>query len=103
MQFFTIIAIVFCLFLCIFVLQNSAPVDIKFLFWQFHDISLALVIFSSVALGALIVFLIGLSSQFKRTLRMRELEGKNKRMVQEVKKLKDTTYSNENSIESNKN
>ncbi len=82
MQVLTITAIAFSLLLCIFVLQNASPVDIKFLFWQFRGISLALVIFGSVALGALTMFLIGLGSQLKRSLRLREQAYKNRHIVQ---------------------
>ncbi|HZK18216.1 MAG TPA: LapA family protein [Clostridia bacterium] len=97
MQLLTVLAIAFSLLLCIFVLQNATPVDIKFLLWQFRGISLALVIFGSVALGAFTMFLIGLGSQLKRSLRLRELANKNKHMAQEVKKLKDIPGPTDNS------
>lgn len=56
MQIFLILALVLALIAVIFALQNTVPITVSFLFWQFHG-SLALVLIISLAAGVLITAL----------------------------------------------
>ncbi len=49
----------------LFVLQNTLPVTVSFLFWKF-EASLAIVIFISVILGMIFVLTIIFAGRFKR-------------------------------------
>ena len=60
MQFYWILALVFALIVAIFAIQNASLVDIRFLNWEFADISLVLVILGSAVIGAVIIFYFGL-------------------------------------------
>lgn len=58
-------ALIIVLIVAIFSVQNSAPVAINFLFWQFQA-SLAIVIFLCVLAGAAIGFIVSLVAKMKR-------------------------------------
>jgi uncharacterized integral membrane protein len=66
-----LIAVIIVLIVSIFSVQNSAPVAISFLFWQFQA-SLAIVVFlcvlSGVIVGAALTFLLRIKRQRKTRL-----------------------------------
>ena len=63
-----IVALIIVLIVAIFSVQNSAPVAITFLFWQFQA-SLAIIIFlcvlSGIIVGSILTFLIRIKRQRK--------------------------------------
>ncbi|MEW6109496.1 MAG: LapA family protein [Nitrospirota bacterium] len=67
MTIFTVIVVIIAV-LTIFLLQNSAPVAISFLFWKF-EASLAIVLFLSVLGGVVIALLTVFSLRLKRSFK----------------------------------
>ncbi|MGB9662679.1 MAG: LapA family protein [Moorellaceae bacterium] len=65
MQFYGLLALVFVLLVAIFAVQNAVPVDIHFLVWQFPQVSLVIVIFTSALAGALIMVFLGVVRHLK--------------------------------------
>lgn len=92
-----IISLVFAILVIIFGIQNSAVVSVK-IFTININISLALIIFVSSIIGAIIVALLGMKKEFT-------LSRGNKRLTQETKNLQGEieTYKNENAILKNEN
>ncbi|MBM7855313.1 putative integral membrane protein [Desulfohalotomaculum tongense] len=86
MQFYVVLGLVFALAVAVFAVQNATAVDIKFLGWRFSDISLVLVILSSVAGGSLITILFGLPRQLRTMMKIRELTAQNQRLASELEK-----------------
>lgn len=72
MQFYLILTLFFALLVAIFAIQNSIAVPVKFLFWEYQDTPLVLVIFCSAILGALSVGVIGMGKQLKLNLRLKD-------------------------------
>lgn len=103
-QLYIILGLVFSLAVAIFAVQNSTAVDVKFLGWSFEDISLVVVILSSVVGGVLISILLGLPRQLRNTMKLRELSTQNQRLSDELEKLskeKPKSVENNESKESN--
>lgn len=73
-QLYFVAALLFALLVAVFVLQNTEPVGVNFLFWQFTHVSKVLVILVSAAVGALMVILLGAWWQFKKYIYVRQLE-----------------------------
>lgn len=82
-----ILVLIITVFISIFAVQNSSPVDVKFLGWSFQQVSLVLVIVCSFAVGALAVFFLALSKQLKSAIKIRELAGQNKKLTEEIERL----------------
>lgn len=72
MQIFVFLALFIAVIAVIFALQNTLPVTISFLFWQFHG-SLALVLLVALAVGAVISFLASLPTLLRGQWSMRKL------------------------------
>lgn len=60
-----IIALALSVLLLIFVLQNSHPVELHFLFWQFNG-SLALILFLTIILSLIISLLVAIPYSIKK-------------------------------------
>ncbi|NCC31120.1 MAG: LapA family protein [Chloroflexia bacterium] len=89
-----IITAVLSVALVIFGVQNTEPVQIKFLNFSTDNISVSLVMIGSVIMGAVLVWLMGLWREARLTLRHRRdakelalLESKNKTLNARVKEL----------------
>ncbi|MEW6183085.1 MAG: LapA family protein [Bacillota bacterium] len=80
MQFYILIGLIFALLVAVFAVQNAAVVNIRFLVWEFKNISLAVVVLGAAAGGALIVFILSLGREVKHALRARELSSQNIRL-----------------------
>ena len=87
MQFYWILSLLFALIVALFAIQNAEAVDIRFLTWQFKDISLVLVILGSAVAGAVILFIVGAMKQVKMAWKIREAEGKIRKLEIELTKL----------------
>lgn len=94
MQLLLIFALIFALGVAIFAIQNANPVDISFLFYKFHDISLVLVILISVLTGALIVFLLSLVSKITYLRKIRALEKQNESLENKLQSMDKTGEKN---------
>jgi len=86
-QIYSLLSIFFALLVAIFAVQNAGPVEIKFLAWQFSNISLVLVILGSAAFGALVVFLLGAVRQVRQAREIRELKSQLKRLQETISSL----------------
>lgn len=76
MQLYLFFGLLFAFVVAIFTVQNVAPVDVDFLFWQLREVSLSLVVMGSVFAGALIALVLGLARQYRMARRIRELTAK---------------------------
>lgn len=95
MQLGFILSLIFAIFITVFAIANHDPIEINFIIAK-GEYSLALVIFISAALGAIIVTLLGLVRQIKMTLNIKEskkkineLTEKNTSLSEELKTLKE--------------
>ncbi len=59
-------ALIIAIVSCIFALQNAVPMTLTFMRWHFQG-SIALVVLSALALGALMGFLVTLPAVFRRS------------------------------------
>lgn len=85
-QLYFVAALLFALLVAVFVLQNTEPVSVNFLFWQFAQVSKVLVILVSAAVGALMVVLLGAWWQFKKYIYVRQLEAELKELKAALQK-----------------
>jgi len=85
-----ILSLVFAILVALFGIQNSAIISVNFFSTTFK-ISLALVIFISTIIGAIIVALLGLKKEFALSRGNKKLTKKAKNFQNEIE-----TYRNEN-------
>ncbi|MDN5347872.1 MAG: hypothetical protein PWP65_1436 [Clostridia bacterium] len=93
MQLYLVGALLFALLVAIFAVQNSAPVDIRFLTWEFRQISLVIVILGSAAVGAVFVLCLGLLKQFRLARTLRNVQAENKKLTEQLARLGETQIS----------
>jgi len=82
MQLKIIAAIFFAMVGVVFSMQNHVPVTVNFLLWRF-DSSLALVLLSSLALGAIIVALLTTPATVRRQWQL----ARQKRRIEELERI----------------
>lgn len=87
MQFYIILGLGFALLVAVFAVQNATLVNIKFLVWEFKNVSLALVLLGAAAGGAFIVFVISLGREVRHAWRARELSAQNIRLSQRLSRV----------------
>lgn len=104
MQALILLILLFALAISIFAVQNSAPVDIRILFWSFTDVSLVVIILGAFSMGALLTILLNLVKNFKQMLQVNDLKNKirlveneKQRLEDEINRLKATQHPPENS------
>ncbi|AZR73095.1 hypothetical protein BBF96_06675 [Anoxybacter fermentans] len=88
MQWTVVITLLFALLVGVFAVQNDIDVSLKFFTWQFET-SLVVVVLGGVALGALMIGILGLISQIKARIQIRTLKGKIKSLEKQLEKLKE--------------
>ncbi len=81
-------ALGFIIAIVVFVLQNDTIVSVQFINWKSSEISLAAVVLVSVAVGALISFLLSSFRAFKTGQKLRKLINANKKYEKELSDLK---------------
>ncbi len=101
MQFGFIISLIFSILVALFAIQNSGSVVISFLFAEFN-ISQALVILISAALGAMIVMLLGIVKQIKLKIKMKEQLKKIKKLEEENKLCNNKTEESKKDLDEKK-
>ncbi|NLS45056.1 MAG: LapA family protein [Firmicutes bacterium] len=82
-----IVALTFAVLVAMFAIQNSALVSISFFSWQIRDVSLAVVILGSAALGALAIGLFTVVREIGLKLSLRSC---NVKLEDTVKQLEET-------------
>jgi putative membrane protein len=87
-----VIALLCALLVAIFAVQNYQTVPIRFLASGL-EISLALVIIGSAAVGATFAFVLGIVRQFNQGRKMREYKQKLTKLEQELQKLQEEKMS----------
>lgn len=83
MQFYLVLALIFALVVAIFSINNPSPVPISFLFWSFQA-PLVIVILGSAVIGAVVVFLLGITKQYGLIRRVKFLENQNKDLSKQL-------------------
>jgi len=86
-QVYWVTALLFALMVAVFAVQNAETVNIRFLYWQFHDISLVLVILGSAAVGALLLFVLSTIKQVSLVLKLKDAENKIRKLENQLKEL----------------
>lgn len=98
-QVYWIVALLFALMVAIFAIQNAEVVDIRFLGWQFQNISLVLVILGSTAIGALLLFILGTIKQVPMTFKLKEAEGRIRKLESQLKELQEQLQQAETPVQ----
>ena len=88
MQWTVVIGLLFALLVGVFAIQNNIPVTLKFFSWQFET-SLAVVAIGGLALGALLIGILGVVNQLKSRMKIRALNNKIKSLEKRLKELKE--------------
>jgi uncharacterized integral membrane protein len=102
MRFGFIISLVFAIIVAIFGIQNSTVISVNF-FSTSINISLALLIFTSTIIGAIIVSMLGLKKELSLSHGNKLLTKKVKNYENEIEILKDENVSFKNENENLKN
>lgn len=89
MQFLVIIAILFALAISIFAVQNSTPVDIRYLTWSYSNISLVAVILGSFSAGVILTVLINLVKNLQYQLQIKDLKHRLQSVIIEKQSLQE--------------
>lgn len=89
-----ILILIGSILIILFALSNATSVAIRFFFWKF-EISLALIIFLSAAVGAILAVLFGGIKQLARSKEIKRITAENQRLTSELDLLK---AQNENKI-----
>ncbi|MCD5415430.1 MAG: LapA family protein [Clostridiales bacterium] len=97
MQIRFILSLILAIVVALFAVMNAAPVNVNLFFAQFK-LSLAIVIFASAVFGAVIIMILGMISQAKMKLKIKELTKKNQQLAVEVSKLKEVSIIKEKEI-----
>lgn len=92
MQWKFIVSLVAALVVAVFAIQNSDPVDIKFLVAS-ANISQALVILISASLGAVVAIFLGLLKQFSLKKSLKENSKRIQSLESEISSLRDENRS----------
>lgn len=87
MQFRFVSALFFAVLVTLFAVVNAKSVDVNFLFINVR-LSLAVIIFGSAAIGALIVALLGTVKHMSQILKMKGLEKTIQTQLKEIESLK---------------
>lgn len=84
MQWTVVVALLFALLVGVFAIQNAVMVPLKFFSYEFET-SLVVVVLGGVALGALMIGILGLLNQIKNKIQIRNLKGKIKSLEKQLK------------------
>lgn len=89
MQILVIIALLFTLAISIFAIQNSTPVDIRYLTWSYSNISLVAVILGSFSAGVILTVLINLVKNLQNQLQIKDLNHRLQSVISEKQRLQE--------------
>jgi uncharacterized integral membrane protein len=88
MLIYIFLVIIIAVFVSVFAVQNSSPVDLRFLWRDFRQISLVMVIICSFSVGALAAFFLSFSKLFRYAVKLREITGLNRQLAAELERLR---------------
>ncbi|MCL6573059.1 MAG: LapA family protein [Bacillus sp. (in: Bacteria)] len=91
MQQYFILSLIASIIVVVFAITNAATVPVKIFFAQ-YELSLALIIFISTALGAVIATMIAFVKQFKLNKQIKSLTTDNQTLMIENKKLQEELH-----------
>lgn len=83
-QFYFVLTLVFAVFVAVLAIQNTEPVTVDFLAWQFPQVSKVLIVLVSAAVGAVITLLLGLGWEIGRIRHTRQLEAQVRELEQRL-------------------
>ena len=66
--------LIFCLALAVFAVQNTAPMQIQFLWWKPQHFSPAVLALFSASVGAVLAFLISIPTHHRRRKQLKQRE-----------------------------
>jgi uncharacterized integral membrane protein len=92
MQIHFVLSLLVAILVVIFAVTNAGAVPVKIFFAE-YSLSLALVIFISAALGAVIATMFGLVKQFRLGKQLKKLHNENEALTAENSRLKDEQAS----------
>jgi len=98
MQIRFIFSLILAIIVALFAVMNAIPVNVNLFFAQFK-VSLAIVIFASAVFGAVIIMILGMISQAKMKLKIKELSKKNQQLAVEVSNLKEASIITEKEVQ----
>ena len=93
-----ILFLILSLIVSIFVLSNAEVMTVRLFFWSF-ELSGSLVILLALALGALLVYLLGLSRYVRQILRTKDLEKQLLTTQQQLKEIQTLSATQAQEIE----
>ncbi len=94
MQVYLFFVLLLAVFVAIFAVENTSPVDLKFLGWTFPQIPVVMVIICSFVVGALAAFFLGLTRMLRSAIRFREMEVLNRKLTEEIDQMKSKLDNN---------
>ena len=83
MQLMYFVALLFSVLITIFAVVNAQTVKVDFVIKE-YQVSLALIVLTSALAGSAVLGLLGIYKQIKYKLKLREVNGKNKRLEEQV-------------------
>ncbi|MDF2674601.1 MAG: uncharacterized protein K0R09_2869 [Clostridiales bacterium] len=92
MQLYFILSLIAAIIVVIFAVTNAAAVPVRFFFAK-YELSLALIIFISTALGAIIAAMLGFVKHFKLKKQIKKLTTENQTLILENTKLQEIAQS----------
>ncbi|MFA5103830.1 MAG: LapA family protein [Candidatus Margulisiibacteriota bacterium] len=67
-----------------FVAINASSVSVSLIFWQFKDVSLAIVVLSAVAVGIILAGIVAVYQKINDHIKIRSLESKVKELERQI-------------------
>lgn len=68
----------------LFAVTNASAVSVSLIFWQLKDVSLAIVILSSVAVGIVLTGILAIYQKISDRIKIRSLESKVKELERQI-------------------
>ena len=73
-MFHLMLMLLFALALAIFAVQNTAPIQLQFLWWKSQHVSPAILVVLSTVIGAVLAFFVNIPSHHRRRKALKERE-----------------------------
>ena len=98
MQLYLILLIIFAIFIAIFAMQNTMAVVVRLLFWNVNT-SLVLLVLVSLAIGAIMMFLVDLANRISMGKERKEMDRQIAALANEKEELQKMVAGKEQSPE----
>ena len=73
-MFSLVLMMIFCMALAIFAVQNTATIQLHFLWWTSQTVSVAILVVFSAATGMVLTFFLSIPTHHKRRKQLKERE-----------------------------